>query len=74
MSERTLQSELLDQLDGLPLEKQRKVLNFARSLAEPKGKPGNEMLVFGGAIDAADLSAMTKAIENGCEQVNADEW
>ena len=74
MSERTLQSELLDQLDGLPLEKQRKVLNFARSLAEPKGKPGNELLLFGGAIDADDLSVMTKAIENGCEQVNADEW
>lgn len=74
MAERTLQSELLDQLNGLPLEKQRRVLNFARSLAEPNGKPGKEMLLFGGAIDAEDLSAMTKAIENGCEQVNADEW
>jgi hypothetical protein len=39
MSDRTLQSELLDQMDGLPLEKQWKVLNFARSLAEPKGMP-----------------------------------
>lgn len=74
MSERTLQSELLDQLNGLPIEKQRQVLNFARSLAEPKGRPGNEVLLFGGAIDAEDLSAMTKAIEDGCEQVNADEW
>lgn len=74
MSERTLQSELLDQLDGLPLEKQRQVLNFARSLAEPKGRPGNEMLLFGGAIDAEDLSAMTEAIEDGCEHINADEW
>lgn len=71
MSERTLQSELLDQLNGLLLEKQRQVLNFARSLAEPKGRPGNEMFRFGGAIDTDDLSTMTAAIEDGCERVNA---
>jgi len=74
MSEHTLQRELLDQLNGLPLEKQRQILDFARSLARPKGKPGTEVLLFGGAIDAEDLSAMTEAIEDGCEQVNADEW
>ena len=74
MSERTLQSELLDHLNGLPVEKQRQVLDFARSLVESKGRPGNEVLLFGGAIDAEDLSAMTQAIEDGCEQVNADEW
>jgi hypothetical protein len=74
MSERTLQNELLDQLNGLPLEKQRQVLNFARSLAEPKGRPGKEMLLYGGAIDAEDLNAMTKAIEDRCEQIIADEW
>lgn len=71
MSERTLQSELLDQLNGLPLEKQRQVLNFARSLAEPTGRPGKEVLLFGGAIDTDDLSTMTAAIEDGCERVNA---
>lgn len=74
MSERTLQSELLDQLNGLPIEKQRQVLNFARSLAGPKGRPGNELLLFGGAIDAEDLRAMTEAIEEGCEHINTDEW
>jgi hypothetical protein len=73
MSDRTLQSELLDQVNGLPPEKQRQVLNFARSLAGPNGRPGNEVLLFAGAIEAEDLSAMTEAIEDGCEQVNADE-
>jgi hypothetical protein len=71
------QRELLDQLDALPLEKQRQLLDFARSLAQPKGRPGNEVLLFGRAIDAEDLSAMAAAIEDGCEQVNADqkvEW
>lgn len=74
MSKRTLQSELLDHLNGLPVEKQRQVLNFARSLAEPKGKPGNEVFLFAGGIDIDDLSLMKKAIEDGCEQINADEW
>lgn len=74
MSERTLQGELLDQLNGLPLEKQRQVLDFARKLATPTGKPGHEVLLFAGAINADDLSAMTEAIEDGCEQINADEW
>ena len=74
MSDRRLQSELLDQLAGLPLEKQRQVLEFARSLAESYGRPGSEILVFGGAIDPEDLSAMTEAIENGCERINNDGW
>lgn len=71
MSERTLQSEVLDQPSGSPLEKQRQVLNFARLLAESTGRPGKEMLLFGVAIDAGDLGTVTEAIEDGCGQVNA---
>lgn len=74
MSERTLQSEILEQLDGIPLEKQRRVLDFVRSLAIPAGKPGREVLLSGRGIEPEDLNAMSKAIEEGCEQVNINEW
>ena len=74
MSEQTLQRELFDQIDKLPLDQQRRVLEFARSLAKPMGKPGVELLSFGGTIESVDLNAITKAIEEGCEQVNGDEW
>ena len=72
----TLQKEILDQLNKLPLEHQRKVLEFARSLskANPVGKAGKELLSFAGAIEVEDIKAISQAIEEGCEQVNINEW
>ena len=72
----TLQKEILDQLDKLPLEHQRKVLDFARSLskANPVGKAGKELLSFAGTIEIEDIKAISQAIEEGCEQVNINEW
>lgn len=72
----TLQKDILDQLDKLPPEQQRKVLDFARSLskANPVGKAGEELLGFAGIMDAEDTEAMSQAIEEGCEQVNINEW
>jgi hypothetical protein len=32
------------------------------------------LLKFSGAIGQADLQAMTKAIEEGCERINRSEW
>ncbi|MCH7916274.1 MAG: hypothetical protein IH856_25095, partial [Deltaproteobacteria bacterium] len=54
----------------------RQVLDFARTLATCKrgGTPGESLIRFGGAINAADLAIMAEAIEEGCEQVNPDEW
>ena len=72
----TLQKDILDQLDKLPVEHQRKVLDFARSLskATPIGKAGKDLLSFAGTIDAEDIEAISQAIEEGCEQVNINEW
>lgn len=70
------EKELLKQFHQLGPEEQRQVLDFARTLAICKrgGTPGQSLLRFGGAIDAADLTIMAKVIEEGCEQVNPDEW
>ncbi len=72
----TLETEIREQLSQLPLEQQRQVLEFARALvaARVRGVPGQALLRFAGAIDAEDLAAMTQAIEEGCEQVQSDEW
>ena len=71
-----LQKQILDQLDKLPIEHQRKVLDFARSLskASPIGKAGKDLLSFAGTIEAEDIKAISEAIEEGCEQVNINEW
>ncbi len=76
MSDESMQEEILNQIVKLPPEQQRQVLDFARTLQEtiPIGKPGNALLQFAGAIDESDLLIMTKEIEEGCEQVNQDEW
>jgi hypothetical protein len=71
-----MEKELLKQLEQLDPEERRQVLDFARTLATCKrgGTPGESLIRFGGAINAADLAIMAEAIEEGCEQVNPDEW
>ena len=71
-----LEKELLEQLDKLAPAQQQQVLSFARSLvqARPRGVPGRELLGFAGTILPDDLAAMAQAIEDGCEQINRDEW
>ncbi len=71
-----LENEILAQLNKLAPEQQRQVLDFARTLArtELRGVPGGELLRFTGTIPPEDLRAMAKAIEEGCERIDPDEW
>ena len=70
-----IQEKLLQQLDTLPEDLQRRVLDFAQALAlsKPKGVPGTQLLRFAGIIPADDLRLMSEAIESGCEQID-NEW
>jgi hypothetical protein len=71
------EQELHDYLDRIPTEKQRRVVEFARTLAEfPVGHDAvaDDLDRFAGSIDATDLALMSQAIEEGCEQVNSDDW
>jgi hypothetical protein len=72
----SVKEEILEKLDALPVEEQRRVLDFARALKEanPTGIPGRDLLRFGGAIDKADLESMKQAIETGCERVDSNGW
>ena len=72
----TVQKQLKEQLEHLPAEQQHQVLEFARSLVKAKGSgvAGKDLLRFAGAIDTEDLNAIKKAIQEGCEKVNLDEW
>ena len=76
MTNPTLERALHDQLDQLPFEQQRQVLEFARALAAAhmRGVPGHTLLRFAGTIEATDLAVMTQAIDDSCEKVNPDEW
>jgi len=64
--------QIIKQLDRLPSELQRKVLDFAQALvlSLPKGVPGKQLLRFAGAIEPDDIQAMSQSIEAGCEKVD----
>lgn len=78
MQNSTLEAETGSQVHQLPLEQQRQVLEFARTLATARGRgrgaPGKTLLQFVGTISLDDLAIMTKIIEESCEQVERDGW
>lgn len=71
-----IESKVIDQLVGLPEDLQVRVLEFAKSLSlgTTRGVPGKDLLDLAGTIPADDLVTIRKAIEEGCEQVEIDEW
>ncbi|MFK7848492.1 MAG: hypothetical protein AB8G77_24600 [Rhodothermales bacterium] len=71
-----IQKKILDQLGQLALEKQQQVLAFAEALGKHsiKGLPGNAYLRFAGVIDAENAASIKKAVVEGCEQVDENEW
>ncbi len=72
----SLKKEILEKLDLLPIEEQRRVFNFTRALTERKtvGIPGRDLLRFAGTIEKTELESMKRAIEDGCERVDLNEW
>jgi len=68
--------KVVEQLKSLPYDLQRQVLEFTRVLAlsVPRGVAGKQLLQFAGAIPLSDVDLMREAVEQGCEQVDANEW
>ena len=70
-----IERELQEQISRLPNEQQRRVLDFARSLAslpQSNGGSGEALLRHAGTIEQADLAIMEQAIAEGCETASAD--
>jgi len=73
----TIPEEITDVLNRLPLDKQRRVLDFARSLeipqTPPPGKPASDLLNFRPTLSPEDIELMRRAIEEDCETIEPDE-
>ena len=76
MVQPAIKEKILKDLDRLPAKLQQKVQEFAHALVltEPKGTPGKVLLRFAGVLDEDSTPQMEKAIEDGCEQVDLDQW
>ena len=71
-----LKQEVLQAMNQLPEERQRQVLNFAKSLSpyHPVGISGRQLLHFAGILTAQEAQALSTAVEEGCERVDLNEW
>ncbi len=69
---------ILEQLQFLPEPLLDDVLRFVQLLVsrfrQPTGTSGKRLLRFAGWMPEADLEEMSRAIEEGCGQVDLDEW
>ncbi len=68
--------QVVQQLETLPENLQRQVLEFVQALQvlARRGVPGKQLLQFAGSIPSHDLELMRQAIDQECEQVDLDEW
>lgn len=70
-----LPSLIHSELDGLDVEKQRRVLAFVLALKQsPRGMSGADLKEFAGSLSEVDAKSMIDAIEAGCEQVDPNGW
>ena len=68
--------KVVAQMKNLPQELQWRVWEYTRALTltTPQGVSGGQLLRFAGLIPHEDVMTMKKAIEDGCEQVDGNEW
>jgi hypothetical protein len=76
MTHSLLEQQIVTQLRQLSEAQQQQVLDFTQFLAmkRPVGVPGKALLHLAGTISHEDAQLMLEAIEEGCGQVDWDEW
>ena len=76
MIDEDIRSALLKQIDQLPISQQRRVLDYAASLAEPAGTkvPEDDLLSLCGSMPTEDAQEMIRVIEEECERIDPNEW
>jgi len=72
----TVKERILSDLDRLSPEKQQQAAELVHGLVTPlpKGASVEDLLSVAGTLDDQAAREMMQAIEEGCEQVDLDEW
>jgi hypothetical protein len=76
MVDAAIQSELLKEVEQLPLPMQQRVLDYARSLhaAPAKEAQGKGFLSLAGCMTPEEGEEFLRAIEEDCERIDPNEW
>lgn len=71
-----IKKKLIEDLNNLPFDSQKKVQEFAHALllTQSRGKSGKEMMKFSGTFSNDDAGELKRIIESGCEKVDLNEW
>ena len=74
-----LKNEILRRVDALPVDLQRRLLNYLDTLDQsfphfPQGEKGSALVPFAGLLDDTSALEMSAAIDAACEGVDASEW
>lgn len=71
-----IRQAIASRVELLPEDLQERVLRFVASLSASRtaGESGSALRQFSFSIDPTSARQMTKAIEEGCERVDASEW
>ncbi|WP_054693261.1 hypothetical protein [Syntrophomonas palmitatica] len=68
-----VQDQIMNRLNQLPLDMQKKVLGFINSLS-PKGVNGKELLRFAGIITQEEATELLNIIDKDCGTIDISEW
>jgi hypothetical protein len=71
-----IKKKLIEDLNNLPFDSQKKVQEFAHALliTQHRGKSGKEMIKFSGILTNDEAGELKQIIESGCEKVYLNEW
>lgn len=72
----TIKEQILDDLNRLSPEQQRRAAELVHGLVSPlpKGASVEDLMKVAGTLDDQSAREMMAAIEEGCERVDLDEW
>lgn len=71
-----VRDQIMEQVAGMSEDEQRRILEVARSMTTKPGDGvnGSSLLRFAGTISVDEARRMSVAIEEGCEQIDPNEW
>ena len=71
-----IKKKLIEDLNNLSFDSQKKVQEFAHALliTQHRGKSGKEMIKFSGILTNDESVELKQIIESGCEKVDLNEW
>jgi hypothetical protein len=72
----SVSEEIAKRVESLPPEAQAQVLRYVASLggSRPAGMSGALLRKFAFSLDPVSAREMRQAIEEECEQIDADQW